>query len=49
MSRSVIGKEKPERPRHGWRNNIKIDFIEKNGNVESGFIWLRTETCDRIL
>jgi hypothetical protein len=47
--------QKPERkselgrPVRRWENSIKIYFIEKDGVIWIGFVWLGIETSGRFL
>jgi hypothetical protein len=36
------GKRTLERPRHGWKDNIKMDLQDVGWGAWTGLIWLRT-------
>jgi hypothetical protein len=46
---------KPEEKRllgklgHGWEDNIRIAFKERDGKVWTGCIWLRIRTSGRLM
>jgi hypothetical protein len=43
------GKRPLGRPRHGWENNIKMDFQEVGWRAWTGLIWLRIVTGGVLL
>jgi hypothetical protein len=43
------GKRPLARPRHGWVNNIKMDFREIGWGVMAGLMWLRIWTSGGLL
>jgi len=49
VHRVLVGKPKRKRPlgrpRRKWENNIKVDLREVGG-LETGWSWLRIETCE---
>jgi hypothetical protein len=44
LVRKLEGKRPLGRPRHRWKNNIKMDLREIGLVVWTGLIWLRIET-----
>jgi hypothetical protein len=48
LVRKSQGKKPLGRPRHRWKNNIKLDLRE-DGIAWTGFIWLRIGTSEGLL
>jgi hypothetical protein len=43
------GRRPPERPIHGWVDNIKIDLAEMGWCAVDGLVWLRIGTSLELL
>jgi hypothetical protein len=49
LARKPDGKRPLGRPRHKWKDSIKMDLREMGGKAWTGCIWLRTGTSGELL